>query len=155
MARFFLTLVVICGIAGVAWYAYQQGALAGLVPTLSSPAPVSNSFSYQNTSADTVFVFSPKPGGGSTEHITVTGFARGPWYSPDGTFPVTVTTANGIRLGSGEARAGRVWAVSTAVPFTADFVLTTIYTGGAIVTLTPGAASSIQDASLSFPIVLR
>jgi hypothetical protein len=155
MARFFLTIVVICGIIAFAWYAYQRGALSGITPIGSYTAPVSNTYTYQQTSADTIFVVSPKPGDGSTEHVVVNGFARGPWFSSDGTFPVTVTSADGVLIGSGNARAGGVWTVSTLVPFVADFTLTGIYSGQAVVVLKPGASTSVSGASLSFPILLQ
>ncbi|MDE2079476.1 MAG: hypothetical protein KGI73_03755 [Patescibacteria group bacterium] len=147
MARLFLTLVIFCGIVGIAWYAFERVAPNATPPTGSSTV-VSNVFSYNNTSADTIFVSTPKPGSGTTEHIIINGFARGPWFTGEGTFPVIVMSADNVVIGSGQAHAGGDWTISSFVPFVADMTLQSAYSGQVVVVLKNGAG----NASLSFPL---
>jgi hypothetical protein len=153
MARFFLTLVLIAGLVALGWFLLQWGIKNDIAPWLGGEVPtVPNTFSYQNASADDIFVTSQKPGSHISSNATVQGFARGEWFS-DGRFSVDVMTPAGTSLGSGIATARGDWTTHSFTQFTATFGISPAYTGPAVITLHKGGSPS--DASLSFPVSVQ
>jgi hypothetical protein len=151
MSRFFIVLVIVLGIISIAGFLLQQGVL--IDPNSLSPSGVRspNSYAYTNTSYDTIYISSPKPGDSISGAILVKGFARGSWFR-DGSFPVTITTTQGVQLATGFAHAEGDWTTTSFVPFSASVTFSGLYIGQAIVTLQKG---DFSDASLSFPVDVK
>lgn len=157
MARFFLVLVVVGGIVGIGWYVLKYEAAfsnGDFVNTEKLPANLV--YAYANASSDEIFVTSPKPGESVTATILVKGYARGHWYF-EGVFPVDVTNADGVVIGSGRGTADAEWMTEGFVPFTGEVYLKSLYAGPATVVLkkdNPSGKAS-NNGSLSFPVMIQ
>ena len=76
------------------------------------------------TSSSTEIVYIANPGHNSSisTPLTVTGAARGYWYSSTGTFPVILANANGVIIAKGTAQALTTTATNDLVTYTANLI---------------------------------
>lgn len=153
ITRFFAILIALIALFLFAGYAVQQG---WILQNREAAPLADGSAHYTNATSDDLFVSVPEPGTHVSNVISVSGFARGPWYF-EAVFPVEVIDSEGIVLGSGQAQAGEDWTTDAFVPFTAVISLNTIYQGPATVLLKKDNPSGdpAHDASLSIPVVIQ
>ena len=157
MARLFLVTVIVLGVAVLGWYVLQHGIGFSISDYIGgSTISGTPSYTYTNTSEDSIFITSPKPAADVTSTIVVHGFARGNWYF-EAVFPMVVLNQSGLVIGQGQGKAGADWTTNSFVPFTAEVDLQTPYTGAAEVILKNDNASGdpARDASVSFPVIVQ
>ena len=80
--------------------------------------------------ADLITSTSPQPNEVIASGVTVTGQARGGWFS-EGSFPVTLTNWDGLIIAEGVATAQGDWMTEEFVPYTATLTFTSPLMAGA------------------------
>lgn len=110
---------------------------------------------YTNATADMIRAASPYPGAVTGRTFTVTGQARGTWYS-EAVFPVEVRDKDGKVLATATANAQGEWMTENFVPFIAHVSVPQSYSGPATLVLKKDNPSGLpsKDASMSFPITI-
>ncbi len=111
---------------------------------------------YTNSSADLIAVDLPFPGAVTGKNFTVIGKARGTWFF-EASFPVQVYDQNGNQLAQVVAQAQGDWMTENFVPFKAEVVVPSTYTGPATLVLHKDNPSGLpeHEASISFPITIE
>jgi len=155
MARFFFVFAIVLCLVALGAYVFQH-MISSSVSAVGTTTPASTTDAYMNATSDDIFVSVPKPAANVSDAISISGFARGPWYF-EAVFPVEVESATGALIGHGQAQAQAEWTTDQFVPFIANISLDTQYSGAATIILKKDNPSgdSAKDASLSIPIVIQ
>lgn len=114
------------------------------------------SVTYTNTTSNMIVVELPFPGAVTGKTFSVIGKARGNWFF-EASFPFEVLDNRGNVLYKGIGQATSDWMTTEFVPFKADVVIPTTYTGEAMLILRKDNPSgeSQYDASISFPFTIE
>lgn len=135
-----IIIIILCLIAGFIYYAKTHKKVATPIVVV-------------DPHADLIKVYMPTANAVATNPLAISGVARGNWYF-EASFPIKITDANGVVIGSGIATAQGDWMTTDFVPFTASIAFTTPATPTGFVILQKDNPSGepANDDSISVPV---
>lgn len=106
---------------------------------------------YSMSSASDIRATFPFPGAIVKKQAQITGEAKREWFN-EGAFPIFVLDKYGNNIAAASAQATKEWRVNGFVPFSANLILNTPYTGPASIVLRHGTNA---DTLLSIPVTIE
>ncbi len=149
MSKIIAGIVVVLALIALAWY---TGLFSGFG---ERPIDYGDEVSYVGeASSDVIVVDSPQVGDVLGKTFTVSGKARGSWFS-EGSFPVEILVEDGRAVSATIANAQGEWMTEDFVPFAVS-VNAGDFTGPAVLALKKANPSGLfeNDAAVVIPIVI-
>lgn len=151
-------LLVVASVVLV-WLILTKPVHAPALPAVATSTPLSATTTVPSTPRplhELVHVSEPVSGVPVGQHFSVVGDAPGTWYF-EASFPIQVRDKADNKIGQTVAQAQGDWMTTEQVPFRADVVLDTAYSGPATLVLLRDNPSGLpeNDDSLELPIVIQ